>query len=69
MRRARSRAADARAVQRLGLADFSPSVLHWRVRTETRFVEVQQFALMLVVETGPRADHFAGVLERLLISS
>lgn len=35
-----------------GLADFSPSVLHWRVRTETRFVEVQQFALLFVVETG-----------------
>lgn len=51
-----------------GLADFPPSVLHRRIRTETRFVEVEQLALLFVVKPGQRLDHFAGALERFLIS-
>lgn len=51
-----------------GLPNFSPAVLHGRVRAEAGFIEIQQLALLLMIEPGQGFDYFAGVLKRLLIS-
>lgn len=50
------------------LADPSPAILHRRIWAETRFVEIQQFALMLTVEPSQVPNHPGSTFEGLLVA-
>jgi hypothetical protein len=42
--------------------------LDWRIRTEARFVEIQQFAALLMIEPAQFLNYSAGAFEGLLVA-
>lgn len=49
-------------------ADSRPAILDCRVRTETRFVEIQQFTTLLMIESAQFPNYPAGAFEGLLVA-